>query len=163
MFKTIKNQIIMLRTRFRLRGSQVVLGFWTELGNCTFSGSANIEPFCRFYGTPKIKIGDRFYANAYCHFLGDIEIGNDVLIGPKVVIWGRDHGTSRTSCINKQPHVIEKITIGDDVWVGANVTILKGVSIGTGAVIAAGSVVVKSVASYSIVAGCPARHIKFRS
>jgi maltose O-acetyltransferase len=162
MFKTIKNQIIMLRVRYGLVGSGVTLGFWSELGSCTFAGKANIEPFCRFGGTPKIKIGHRFYANAYCHFLGDIEIGDDVLIGPKVVIWGRDHGTSRKACMNSQPHVVEKITIGDDVWIGANVTILKGVTIGTGAIIAAGAVVVKDVAPYSIVGGCPARHIKDR-
>lgn len=55
-----------------------------------------------------------------------------------------------------------KIKIGDDVWVGANVTILKGVEIGQGAIIAAGSVVNKSVEPFSIVGGVPAKKIAER-
>jgi len=54
------------------------------------------------------------------------------------------------------------IVIGHDVWIGMNALLLSGVTIGNGAVIAAGSVVTKDVAPYSIVAGVPARHIRFR-
>lgn len=152
----------MIKTRLKLLGKEVKLGFWTEIGGTEFCGSANIEPFCRMTGTPKIKIGERFYANAYCHFLGDIEFGNDVLVGPKVVIWGRDHGINRHSPINTQDHEVQKIIIGNDVWIGANSTILKGVKIGDGAIIAAGALVVKDVAPYTIVGGCPAKLIKER-
>ncbi|HQL10688.1 MAG TPA: CatB-related O-acetyltransferase, partial [Lentisphaeria bacterium] len=53
-------------------------------------------------------------------------------------------------------------TIGHDVWIGSNATILAGVNIATGAVIAAGAVVCKDVAPYEIVGGVPARHIRFR-
>lgn len=56
----------------------------------------------------------------------------------------------------------EKIIVEDDVWIGAGSMILSGVKIGQGAVIAAGSVVVNSVAPYSIVGGVPARLIKYR-
>jgi acetyltransferase-like isoleucine patch superfamily enzyme len=54
------------------------------------------------------------------------------------------------------------VTIGSDVWIGRNVIILSGVTIGDGAVIGAGSLVNKDVAPYEVVAGNPARHIRFR-
>jgi hypothetical protein len=53
-------------------------------------------------------------------------------------------------------------TIGNDVWIGRNVTIMSGVHVGDGSVVAANSVVSKNVAPYSIVAGNPARHVKYR-
>jgi len=54
------------------------------------------------------------------------------------------------------------ITIGDDVWIGAHCVILRGVTIGKGAVVGANSVVVHDVPEYTVVAGVPARHIKMR-
>lgn len=54
------------------------------------------------------------------------------------------------------------VTIEDDVWTGANITILKGVTIGRGSVVAAGSVVTKSCPPYSIIGGVPAKIIKYR-
>lgn len=60
-------------------------------------------------------------------------------------------------------HLYDKeVIIEDDVWCGANVTILKGVTLGRGSIIAAGAVVTKSVPPYTIAAGIPARPIKFR-
>ncbi|MCQ2515275.1 MAG: hypothetical protein MJ094_00245 [Saccharofermentans sp.] len=53
-----------------------------------------------------------------------------------------------------------EISIGNHVWIGSRVTVLKGVSIGDGAIIAAGSVVTKDVPAHSMVAGCPARVVK---
>lgn len=57
---------------------------------------------------------------------------------------------------------IKKVTIGNDVWIGTNVTILPGVNIENGAIIAAGAVVNKDVPAYSIVGGVPAKVIKYR-
>ena len=128
----------------------------------TFFGSAKIEPYCRMNGDPKITIGTHFYLNAGCHLLGEIRIGDDVQIGPKTVIWGRDHGISKERLIREQPHVKRPITIGNDVWIGANVTILKGVTVGDGAVIGAGTVVTKDVPPYAIVVGNPAKVIRYR-
>ncbi|MEP1151494.1 MAG: acyltransferase [Balneola sp.] len=128
-----------------------------------FSGNAIIESFSRLNGDPEIIIGNNFYLNAHCHFLGEINIGNNVLIGPKTVIWGRDHGIKRDQLIRDQTHSKEPIFIGNDVWIGANVTILKGVTISDGAVIAAGAVITKDIPAYAVVAGNPGKILKYRS
>jgi len=135
----------------------------TIVSNVSFDGKATIEPYCRFIGEPEIKIGHDFYANAHCHFLGDIKIGDNVMIGPKTIIWSRDHGTVAGELMNVQNYIDECIEIESNVWIGANVTILKGVKIGTGAVIGAGSVVTKSIPSDAIAAGNPALVKKYRS
>ena len=113
-------------------------------------------------GFPNISVGENFYLNSNCHLLGEIEIGDNVLIGPKTVIWSRDHGTKLGKLINTQKRLNKKIVIESDVWIGANVTILKGVTIKSGAVVAAGSVVTKDVLKNCIVGGNPAKLIKKR-
>lgn len=81
-----------------------------------------------------------------------ISIGEKVMIGENVVIRDSDnHEIERNSKPSTAPIVIE-----DDVWIGANCTILKGVRIGRGSVIAAGSVVIDDVLEHSLVAGVPA-------
>jgi acetyltransferase-like isoleucine patch superfamily enzyme len=64
--------------------------------------------------------------------------------------------------MQNQKHIKSPIVIEDDVWIGANVTILKGVTLHSGSVIAAGSVVVKDVPKNNVVAGNPAKTIKIR-
>jgi len=96
-------------------------------------------------------------------------IGNYVMFGPSVTIRGGNH---RTDVIGRHIYEIEEsdklpendqdVVIEDGVWVGCNVIILKGVTIGRGAVVAAGSVVTKNVPPYSIVGGNPAKIIKCR-
>ncbi|MCD9019792.1 hypothetical protein K7P01_29895 [Fulvivirgaceae bacterium QH1ED-6-2] len=70
---------------------------------------------------------------------------------------------ARGSRINEQPNETAPITIGRDVWIASNVTILKGVTIGDGAVIAANSVVNADVAPYAIYGGSPAKKIGERT
>lgn len=71
----------------------------------------------------------------------------------------RDSDSHRIT--NEPSYSVRKpIVIGDDVWIGMNVIILKGVKIGTGAIIAAGAVVTKEVPPYTLVAGVPAKVIK---
>ena len=94
--------------------------------------------------------------------LGDIIIGDNVQLGPQVIFWGRDHGIKKNMLINKQPYNSKPIIIGNDVWIGANAIVLKGVTISDGAVVAAGAVITKDVSPYMIVGGVPAKIIKYR-
>ena len=64
--------------------------------------------------------------------------------------------------MSKQKNIEEAVVIGDDVWIGANCTITKGVKIGNGVIIAANSCVNKDVPNYAIVGGVPAKLIKLR-
>jgi acetyltransferase-like isoleucine patch superfamily enzyme len=145
-----------------LKRKGVVIHNNTIFSGVEFLGKAVIEPYCRISGDPIISIGSDFYMNAGCHIQGNITIGCDVMIGPKTVIWGRDHGIEFGFPMKDQAHIKEDIVIGDDVWIGASVTILKGVSIGKGVVIGAGSVVVKDIPDYAVAVGNPAKIVKYR-
>jgi len=96
-----------------------------------------------------------------------ITIGNNVMFGPNVTIRGGDHNTSVTGkfmcdIVEKRKKDDQPVVIEDDVWIGSRAVILKGVRIGRGAIVAAGTVVTKDVPAYSIVAGIPAKVLKFR-
>ncbi|MCF6768117.1 acyltransferase [Thiotrichales bacterium 19S11-10] len=96
-----------------------------------------------------------------------ITVGDKVMFGPKVTIMGGDHNTSVIGSYMcdvklKRPDNDLPVIIEDDVWIGCNVTTLKGVTIGAGSVVAAGSVVTKSISPYSIYGGVPAKFIKKR-
>ena len=111
-----------------------------------------------------IPKGSTFYCTR-----AELRIGNNVIFGPKPTIITGDH---RIDWIGK--HIInitdeEKlpdqdlpVIIEDGVWCGANITILKGVTIGRGSVVAAGAVVTKSCPPYSIIGGVPAKVIRMR-
>lgn len=107
-----------------------------------------------------IHVGDNFHADYNCTMLdvAEICIGKNCLIGPDVGIYTAGHQLhpeDRTLTCTATP-----ISIGDDVWIGGHSTILPGVSIGDGAVVAAGSVVTKDVKSRTMVAGNPAKFKK---
>jgi len=92
-----------------------------------------------------------------------IKIGNDVLIGPYTIINSGNHNYSNPDIpIRLQGHIVKPIVIEDDVWIGANSTILAGVTIGKGAVVGAGAVVTKNINPYTVVGGVPATFIKER-
>lgn len=90
---------------------------------------------------------------------GGIIIGNDVMIASDCYFVDCDHGMEMNKAMRLQQCKIEQITIGNDVWLGRGCTILKGVKIGDGAVIGAGSVVTHDVPPYTIFAGVPAKQI----
>lgn len=97
----------------------------------------------------------------------ELKIGNKVIFGPKPTIITGDHridviGSYIMDSHDKLPENDVQVIIEDDVWTGAHVTILKGVTIGRGSVIAAGAVVNKSCPPYSIIGGIPAKVLKFR-
>lgn len=116
-----------------------------------------------------ITIGEHTYVGPRCVFQsahGEIVIGNHVMFGPGVHIHGGNHLIDKVG-IYMDEVVKEKgcdgiVSIEDDVWVGANAILLKGVTIGEGAVVAAGSIVSKDVPPYSVVAGIPATVKKMR-
>lgn len=87
-----------------------------------------------------------------------IEIGEQVAISENVTI--RDSDNHQIGTTLEKDNLAQPVKIGDKVWIGLNVTILKGVTIGDGAVIAAGSLVNKNVPSKCLVAGVPAKVIK---
>lgn len=90
-----------------------------------------------------------------------ISIGNDVLIGNNVIINSGNHNYSNSKrLIREQGHLISPILIEDNVWIGANSVILRGVTIGNGSVIGAGAVVTKDVPPKCVYGGVPARLIK---
>lgn len=92
-----------------------------------------------------------------------VYIGRQVMIAPGCVLVAFDHGTRLgAGPMIEQPCEEAPITIGDDVWIGANCTITRGVTIGSGAVIGANSVVTQDVPSCAVVAGAPARVVRQR-
>lgn len=93
---------------------------------------------------------------------GKIVIGNNVLIGPNVVLRAADHGLSKGAAIASQAHCGGEIIVEDDVWIGANAVVLRNVRLGRGCVVAAGAVVTKDVAAQIVVGGIPARKISSR-
>lgn len=113
---------------------------------------------------PKIRIGMQTYINRHT-FLDascSITIGQESGIGPGCYITDHDHGLDPTLAPLAQALIHEPTTIGDRVWIGANVTILKGVTIGDDAVIGAGSVVTKNIPSQAIAVGNPAKVIRYK-
>lgn len=112
-----------------------------------------------------IVIGENVTINRYSIITAKdkVDIGNNVLIGSNVIINSGNHNYINLDIpINQQGHTIAPITIEDDVWIGSNVCILAGVTIGQGSVIGAGAVVTKNVEPYSVMGGVPARLIKSR-
>lgn len=130
----------------------------------------NMGPHCRlgrdvFLDTNEagsITLGSHVRINAGSVLVSHaaISIGDDCLIGEYVSIRDANHGTQAGHPMRLQPHVSAPITIGRNVWVGRGSVILKGVSIGDGAVVAANSVVTRSVAAGTLVGGVPARLIR---
>lgn len=117
-------------------------------------------------GPGVLRIGDKFFLNHYaivdCH--RQITIGSGVMVGPSAYITDFDHDTR----LDAGPEIgaegrCAPVRIGNDVWVGANAVVLKGVDIGDGAIVAAGAVVTKDVPAFSVVAGVPARVLKWRN
>lgn len=124
----------------------------------TSEGFWFLTPIYMDYGRNLI-IGKNSFINFGCTFLdrGGIEIGENVLIGPNCSILTTNHPLDPKS---RKATISKKIIIEDNVWLGGNVTVLPGVTIGENSIVGAGSVVTKDVAKNVIVAGVPAKLIK---
>lgn len=97
------------------------------------------------------------------HSSKGVIIGSNTQIAAQCYIIDTNHGTAYGELMQKQPLQSEPIEIGEDVWIGAQCSVLKGVKIGSHAVVAANSVVNKDVPPYAIVAGSPAKILRFRN
>ena len=118
------------------------------------------------------SIGEDVYIGKGCQFMcsdAELTIGNHVMFGPNVTIVTGDHRTdivgkymSKVTVADKLPENDLPVAIEGDNWIGANATILKGVNIGRGAIVASNALVINDVPPYSIVGGVPAKTIRIR-
>jgi acetyltransferase-like isoleucine patch superfamily enzyme len=135
--------------------------------NVTICKGAQIRPSSYYSGNLGwgLKMGNSSSIGAYSYIgcSGKIEIGNNVMMGPCVNIIAENHNYEDVEIpMNAQGVNNIGIKIEDDVWIGTRATILDGVHIGKGAIIAAGAVVNKPVPPYAIVGGVPAKILKLR-
>ena len=110
-----------------------------------------------------ISIGERSFINRNTSLVSrvSITIGDDALIGDHVSIYDHDHSIKNLKIpYGQQGFSSKAVRVHNNVWIGSHSVILKGVDIGEGAVIAAGSVVTKDIPAHELWAGVPARHIK---
>ena len=117
-------------------------------------------PFYCDYGS-LITVGERFFANYNCRILDGAEVvfGDDVRIGPDCSFLTPDH--PKDPELRREGYeIFRPVTVGNNVWFGAGVTVLPGVSIGDDSVIAAGSVVTRDIPSGVLAAGIPCRVLR---
>lgn len=141
-----------------------------RIGNMTSIGAhATLTAWDNYHGEtlhPSISIGNNCEIGEYVHIssTNKITLGDGTLTGRWVTIVDNNHGNSQREQLDLPPHLRKitskgPITIGRNVWIGDKVSILAGVNIGDGAIIAAGSVVTHDIPSYATAAGIPARII----
>lgn len=108
-----------------------------------------------------VFIGDSVYIGRGAEFniIDRITIENQVMIASGAKFVDHDHGIDRLKIIGKHPGKSAPIILQENCWIGANVIVLKGVTVGQGAVVAAGSVVIHSIPAFEIWAGIPAKKI----
>lgn len=118
------------------------------------------SPFICEYGI-RIKVGKNFFANYNCKLIdgGQITFGDNVMVGPDCTFVTPDHPTDPGRRLAGYM-IYKPITVGNNVWFGAGVTVCPGVTIGDDCAIGAGSVVVQDIPAGSIAVGNPCRVIR---
>lgn len=126
--------------------------------------NVNIEKNADFGLGTGISLGNNSGLGIDCNVRGPLTIGDNVMMGREVLIMTSRHNTASIDIPMCEQGFVENkpIKIGNDVWIGARVIILPGVTIGNGVIIGAGAVVTKDVPDYAVVGGVPARVIKYR-
>ena len=121
-----------------------------------------IESFsCINNAVGDVIIGDHSRIGIHNTIIGPVTIGNHVNLAQGITVTALNHNFDDTDKrIDEQGVSTKAVTIGDDVWIGANAVILPGVTIGRHAVVAAGAVVTKDVPDYCVVGGVPAKIIR---
>jgi acetyltransferase-like isoleucine patch superfamily enzyme len=164
MFKLIANFYIFYRKAKKRILCKLLVFKFKEFGKGII-----FDPY-DYFSFSTISLGSDIYIGPQAYFSTThsyIKIGSKVMFGPGVKLLGGDHnvktlGKYMFDVEDKTEETDAPIVIENDVWVGANVTILKGVIIKEGSIIAAGALVNKDVEAYSIVGGIPAKKIKDR-
>ena len=135
---------------------------WLRLWLGRFGAGTGVQRGCRFLNGRKVEFGDRNVVNFGCLFDGRIHrisTGSDVSIGPEASILTLGHDPQSPYFEDRGGDVL----IGNHVWIGYRAIILPGVTLGQGAVVAAGAVVTRDVEPYAIVVGVPARTVGERT
>jgi len=157
--------------RFRALGGR-------STGRVSLEGGISLDPDCALtlergvwlsrngsvQGRGRMHIGaDTYIGSQFSfHCAGEITIGRDCLFGNFVSLVDNNHGIASGTPMRLQPLEPSRISIGDDCWLGEKATVLAGVRIGDGAIVAAGAVVRSDVPARAIVGGVPARLIRMR-
>lgn len=134
-----------------------------SLMGINISKNANVKPRC-FFNSLNVKIGKNSFINSYCQFhsvneKNNIEIGDNCYVGMNVNFCCISHEIGNSN-LRAGNNIYKPIKVNDGTWIGANTTILQGVTVGNGCIIAAGSVVIKDCEPNCMYAGNPARKIK---
>lgn len=142
------------------RDGEAIFSILQELFGSVGENSTVIPPFHCDYGK-NIHVGKNFIANFNVTILdiAPVTIGDYVMLGPGTVISSVGHPISPKGRRNHLASA-KSVTIGNDVWMGGNVTVLPGVTIGNNVVVAAGAVITGDVPDNCIVGGVPAKIIK---
>lgn len=146
-------------------------GEYISIGEyCTIGNDVELTAWDHYKGqtfTPEIRIGNGCTIRKGSHItaINKIIIGDNLFSGPYVLITDNSHGSGCYEEAGIRPHdrLLQSkgpVVIGDNVWIGEKASIMPGVTIGDGAIIAANSVVTHGIPAYSVAAGCPAKVIK---
>ncbi len=185
----IKQSLFVIRFRYFKKGYDFFYMIWLRLGGMKI-GKGTYFSKIEVTWPHKVTIGNncRLEHNIYFHYDGIYSAGQSICIGDNVFIGNNtefnisdkiiignncliaagcrfidhNHGLEKKSLMRNQIAPKQKINLENDVWLGCNVVVLMGVSIGEGVVVAAGSVVTKSIPPYEIWGGVPAKKISER-
>jgi acetyltransferase-like isoleucine patch superfamily enzyme len=175
LLRSLYSEAKLLPLRLALLQKNVYIGFGSRISEVSFEGFSKIYPRCSI---SKASVGLATYICSdsklvFCNIGRYCSIGPEVMagLGAHPLTFPSTHPAFFSSLGQSNVIFQEKsftyelprsIEIGHDVWIGARAIIFGGVQLGTGSVVAAGAVVTKSVPPYAVVAGVPARIIKYR-
>ena len=166
MFNIITTVLLLIKRMCRASGILLWRGRFGAYGKQFRFDPKGAYTYSNIFVGDYVHLGDR---PTIISTIGTVHIGSHVMFGPEVTIRGGNHRIDLKGYYMDQVHEGLKrpgddlgVVIEDDVWVGTRAVILSGVTVGRGAVVAAGAVVTKDVEPYAIVGGNPARLIRYR-
>ncbi|HEU0072184.1 MAG TPA: CatB-related O-acetyltransferase [Alphaproteobacteria bacterium] len=132
-------------------GPDVKIGRYSGIAKDGFFARGTMGSFC--------AIGSRVAINPFNHPVDWLSV-NEFQYHPRSFDWVEEY--NQIDRLERTPDMFEPVTIGNDVWIGHNVNVMAGVTVGDGAILGAGSVVTKDVPPYAVVGGVPAKIIRYR-